>query len=225
MTVIFIRAILLYLLLTLLFRFMGKRQVGELEVSDLVATLLLSEIAALPIDDPDIPLTYALMPIFLIVSLEVVFTFLEIKWNPLKRFFEGKSVMLIDKGEIKEAALRKMRVTVNELISECRIQGIGDISQVNYAILEPNGKLSVLPKMENSPITPATKKAKGKDGGILHLLVIDGTLQKETIEKLKISEGEFADILDRHKATPEDLFLLGIDDNGQSFAKRKEKQK
>lgn len=225
MFVIFFRSIILYLLLLFMFRFMGKRQVGELEISDLVTTLLLSEIAALPIDDPDIPLTYALVPILLIMCLEVITTWLETKYNPLKKLFQGKPIMLVSRGQVDINALRKMRITLNELISECRTQGIGDIRQVNYAILEPNGKLSVLPKAENSPITPSYLSNNGRDDGILHPLVIDGVVQKQILTKLSISEEKFYRLCKKEGGEAKDFFLLGIDDFGQSYAIKKEAEK
>ena len=222
MPVIFLRGILLYLLLTLTFRFMGKRQVGELEVSDLVTTLLLSEIAALPIEDPDMPLSYALIPILLIMCLEVMITFLEIKCNPLKKLLEEKPVMLISKGKMQPEALRKMRISVDELISECRLQGIGNISEVNYAILEPNGKLSVFPKTAYSPITPSILHKKTKENGILHYLVMDGTPQKETLKKLGLSQDRLEEMCKEKGGKMEEMFLFGIDDGGQILAVRRE---
>ncbi len=222
MPVIFLRGILLYLLLMLMFRFMGKRQVGELEVSDLVTTLLLSEIAALPIEDPDMPLSYALIPILLIMCLEVMITFLEIKYNPFKKLFEEKPVMLISEGKMQEEALRKMRISVNELVSECRLQGIGNISEVNYAILEPNGKLSVFPKTAYSPITPSFLHKKAKENGILHCLVMDGTPQKETLKKLGLSLNRLEEMCKEKGGKAEEMFLFGIDDGGQILAVRRE---
>ena len=225
MIVIFLRGVLLYLLLTVMFRFMGKRQVGELEVSDLVTTLLLSEIAALPIDDPDIPLTFALVPILLIMCLEVIFTFLEVRWNPLKKLFLGKPIMLVSKGEIQIEALKKMRITVNELISECRLQGVGNLSDVNYAILEPNGKLSVFPKIENSPVTPAFLEKKQEDSGILHLMILDGVVEKETLKKLGISKEALQKMCKKEKGEMGEMLVFGMDDTGKVLAIKKPKEK
>lgn len=224
MIVIFVRTVLLYVLLTLMFRFMGKRQVGELEVSDLVSTLLLSEIAALPIDDPDIPLLYALVPILLIMCLEIMTTFAETKWNPLKRIFEGKPILLISQGEVQPSALKRVRVSVNELISECRLQGVGNIGDVNYAILEPNGKLSVFPKSKYSPVTPSDLQIKKEESGILHPLIIDGIPQKEALKKLNISSKKLHKLCEKQQAMPKDMFLLGMDDGGQVYAVKKEKK-
>ena len=96
---IFARVIIIYFLITLVLRIMGKRQVGELELSELVTTLLLSEIAALPVDDPDIPFSHAVIPMLLIFTLEIVVTYLKTKCNPLKRIFESKPVFIIEKGK------------------------------------------------------------------------------------------------------------------------------
>ncbi|MBP5210128.1 MAG: DUF421 domain-containing protein [Clostridia bacterium] len=155
MAAIFVRTILLYALLTLLFRLMGRRQVGELDVSELISTLLLSEIASLPIDDPDIPLLFAVVPIVVIVCVEVALTALRVHSRRAKRLLGASPVLLIDRGRICQQTLGRMRITVEELFSECRQKGFGRPDEIEYAVLEENGKLSLLPKAKNSPMTPS----------------------------------------------------------------------
>ena len=226
MIIIFLRGLLLYGLMLVMFRLMGKRQVGELEIADLVTTLLLSEIAALPIDDPDIPLSYAVVPILLIMCLELIATFLQIKCNPMKKFFEGKPILLIAKGEIQVEALKNMRVSINELISECRQQGAADIGEVNYAILEPNGKLSVFPKVEHSPITPHVLSTNQRESGILHLLIADGAPQKDVMKKLEISMDDLKEMCQKKHGSIKEMLVFGINDSGDILAvSKKEKRK
>ena len=226
MIAIFVRTFILYILLTLIFRMMGKRQVGELEMSDLVSTLLLSEIAALPIDSPDIPLLYAIIPIGVIMCLEVIITYAKTKCNWLKKCFEGEPVLLICRGEIRTEALESMRITLDELLSECRQLGISDICQVNYAILEPNGKLSVFPKTEYAPLTPSVLHKKVEESGILHTLVIDGAVQSQNLSLLKMTEKDIKRICQSHHTPLSQVLLIGIDDGGHiTFIPRKEGQK
>ena len=190
MSAIIVRTAVLYILTTVVFRFMGKRQVGELEMSELITTLLLSEIATLPIDDPNIPLLYAVIPILLLVCFEIVITFAKTRCNLLKRVFESKPIVLIRRGELCETELRRMRITVDELIGECRLQGIGSLADVEYAILEQNGKLSVLPKSTKLPLTPSDMGIKSGDCGILHPLIVDGVFHKEGMRLAGINQEE-----------------------------------
>ena len=204
MASIFFRVIIIYFILTLFLRIMGKRQVGELELSELVTTLLLSEIAALPIDDPDIPLSHAIVPILLIFSLEVIITYLKTKCNPLKRIFESKPVFIIEKGRINQGELAKNRISIGELLGELRIQGVANINDVYYAILEQNGKLSVVQK--NKTVSP--------DPGLPHVLIADGEINKVAAEHLNVSESAIINICSNFGQSIETTFLLMQDDAG-----------
>lgn len=224
MAAIFVRTFILYILLTFIFRMMGKRQVGELEMSDLITTLLLSEIAALPIDNPDIPLLFAVVPIVIITCFEVIVTFATTRWNGLKKFFEGKPVILVSKGKIDEQALAEMRITLDELLSECRQAGISHISDVNYIILEPNGKMSILPNSANSAVTPSDLGVKAEDRGIMHPLIIDGKPVPKNPQLVGIDEAQVEDICHRRHLEIGDVFLLGMDDAGHITCIKKERK-
>ena len=141
---IFIRTIIIYILLSIMLKLMGKRQIGELEVNELVSTLLISEIAAIPISESNVPLLAAIIPIVFICTLEIFLSALKNKWHGLKHVVEGEPVYIIYKGKLLQDALDENRISINELLCEMRIQGIGSISEVYYAILEQNGKLSLL---------------------------------------------------------------------------------
>lgn len=214
MASILFRTIIIYFLLTFTLRIMGKRQVGEMELSELVTTLLLSEIAALPIDDPDIPFLHAIIPVLLIFSLEVIITFCKTKFDPLKRIFESKPVFLIERGILNQKELAKNRISINEFLGELRIQGIADIHDAYYAILEQDGKLSVV-KRSNSP---------GPETGIAHPLVTDGTINPEAASRLSMNEEQVRALCRTEGVDVEDVFLLQKDDAGTvRFIKRENK--
>ncbi len=212
MLAILIRTCIIFGSLTLVLRLMGKRQVGELEVSDLVPTLLLSEVAVLPIDNIDIPLAHALVPMVLLFSLEVIITFAKTKWNPLKKIFESKPVFLIQRGKLNQRALADNRITLDELLGECRAQGIGDITQLYYAILEQDGKLSLLERTKN-----------GKETGIAHPLIIDGALQEDSIREANMTEQEVLGLAYQSGHKPKNIFLLQCDDAGNTYCIPREK--
>ena len=142
MVAIVIRCLIMYILLTFSMRIMGKRQIGELDVGDLVSTLLISELAAIPIDDPDIPLLNAVIPILLLISLEIIISTIKNRSRLIKKAVEGRPVYIIYKGRILEDELIKNRISINELLGEMRGQNIFDISEIKYGIIEQNGIIS-----------------------------------------------------------------------------------
>ena len=224
MVTICVRTAIMYVLISVVFRFLGKRQVGELEISDLITTLLLSEIATMAIDEPDIPLLYAIIPILLIACFEIIITYAKIRCNFIKRLFEETPMVLIRQGRICEKALASMRMTVDELLSECRLQGFGVLSEINYAILEQNGKLSILPFEANKPVTPSILGKKVEEIGIMHAIVVDGKIIKKELESASLCEADIHRICQRHDAKLADVLLCGMDDAGHiTFFKKENK--
>ena len=198
MASIFIRTIIIYVLLSFSMKVMGKRQIGELDVSDLISTLLISELAAIPIDDPDIPLFNAIIPILFIVSLEIIISSLKNKSNKFKKYVEGQPAFIIFKGRLFQETLRENRISINELLCEMRIQGIGDIRDIEYCTLEANGKLSIL-------------KKQNPGGANAHPLIIDGEINESELRLLEMSENDFLALLE--KRSHKDIFLLTLDDS------------
>ena len=225
MYVIFFRTFIIYILMTVLLRLMGKRQVGELETSELISTLLLSDIATLPISDPDIPLLYALVPILLIVGFEIIITYSKNKFNILKRIFEAKPSFLIYKGKLDQREMEKMRISIQELLSELRVQEISDIDDVYYAILEENGKLSVIKKSHLSPPTAEDLGIQVTEKGMAHTLIIDGIYNMETIEKMGLTKEKVDKLCKERHCRADEVFLLTQDDSGNINVIKKENEK
>ena len=194
---IFIRTILFYVLLNIMLKIMGKRQIGELEVSELVSTLLISEIAAAPLTDGNIPILYAVIPILFICAMEISIAFTKNKLDFVKKAVEGKALYIIYKGRLRQKVLSDNRISMNEILTEMRIQGIGDISEVEYALLEQNGKISLLKK----------------DEGVTHTLIIDGSIDQREMSEVGLSEGELERLIGGKRTS--EVFLLTLDDNGK----------
>ena len=204
MGIILIRCVIIYVLLTFAMRVTGKRQIGELDVGDLVSTLLISELAAIPIDDPDVPLMNAAIPILIIVSLEIIISTVKNKWRPLKKAVEGRPVYIIYKGRILMEELVDNRISISELLSEMRGQGIFDISEVEYGIIEQNGALSLFKK---------------SDTAFAHTVICDGEIMTDTVRRIG-AEKKVKDELKSHRK--EDIMLMTIDDEGNINIVRKE---
>lgn len=194
---IFIRTILFYVLLNIMLKIMGKRQIGELEVSELVSTLLISEIAAAPLTDGNIPILYAVIPILFICAMEISIAFTKNKLDFVKKTVEGKALYIIYKGRLRQKVLSDNRISMNEILTEMRTQGIGDISEVEYALLEQNGKISLLKK----------------DEGVTHTLIIDGSIDQREMSEVGLSEGELERLIGGKRTS--EVFLLTLDDNGK----------
>ncbi len=197
---IVIRTLIIYVLLTFSLRVMGKRQLGELNVSELVSTLLISEIAAIPIADTDIPLFNAIIPLFFILSLEIILSTIKNKSEKLKHSFEGKPTYIIYKGRLLQKELSENRISINELLSELRYQGIGDPAEVEYAIIEQNGTLSVIKKGENS---------------MCHPIIIDGEILDEALKAAEKSKKWLEKTLKEKNTRKEDIFLMTVSDDGK----------
>ena len=193
------RTVIVYLLLSFAMKLMGKREIGELDVSDLVSALLISEIAAIPIDDPDIPLLNAIIPILFILSVEILLSYAKTRSSRLKRCIEGESVFLIYKGVLDQNALRENRISLNEFLCEMRTQSIGDISLIDYAVLEQSGKISIM--------------QKGKDT-LSHALIIDGEFNGAEIGDGRFTREEIEEEIEWRGAKMEDVLYLSKDDSG-----------
>lgn len=199
MTSIVVRTLIIYVLLVFSLRIMGKRQLGELDVGELVSTLLISEIVAIPIDDPDIPMLNAIIPTLFIISIEIIISTLKNKSEKLKNTIEGVPSYIIYKGRLSQKALLENRISINELLAELRTQGVGDISEVEYGIIEQGGQLSII-KKDASPL--------------FHPVIIDGEIIESTLKKLGYNDEWLEKALKSSKLTVSSVLLMTVNDNG-----------
>lgn len=226
MSVLLLRTLIIYLVLTLAMRLMGKRQLGELQVSELISTLLLSEVAAIPIADPNLPLAYALIPVAFIFLLEILLPSLFFHLPKLRRLIEGTPSVLIENGVICQKELHKNRITPEEFYAILRTNGVFSPSDVSYAILEASGAISIFLYAKKQPPTcdDLTPKIRPAEPGIMHILVADGRVKENTLEKLKISPDEVQRMLKKEKIRLDEVYLFTIDDLGKTELIRKSKK-
>ena len=206
---IFIRTIIIYVILNIMLKIMGKRQIGELEVNELVSTLLISEIGALPISDTDIPLLPSLIPIMFIAAAEVIISIVKNKSAALKKIVEGEPAYIIYKGRLRQKVLSENRISINEVLTEMRTQGIADFKEVRYAILEQNGKVSFL-KESDSP-------------NISHTVIIDTKPDFENLKEAGLTMEWLEDKLREKKVKLKDVFLMTVNENGDISLIEKER--
>ena len=211
MTSIFIRTIIIYVILNVMLKIMGKRQIGELEVNELVSTLLISEIGALPISDTNISLLPSIIPILFIASAEVIISVVKNKSAIIKRAVEGEPVYIIYKGSLRQWVLAENRISINELLTEMRTQGIADIRDVRYAILEQNGKVSFLKESDNP--------------NIARTLIVDTRPDMQNINEAGFSLDWVKDQLNERGIPMSSVFLMTVNETGAINIIEKEKKK
>ena len=200
LAVIFIRTILIYMILLAVMRLSGKRQIGEIQTSELVTTFLLSDIASYPLTDPAIPLLNAVIPIFTIIPLEIIFSFLTTKSARLKKILDGNPSFIVVHGKIQKQEMSRARLSMEDLLCEMRLKNIASVSDVDYAILEQNGQISVFQK---------------KDEPLSHAVVIDGILNQTLLKKIGKNKHWLDRIMkEKNIRDLHNIFLLSVTDSG-----------
>ncbi|MBS5724771.1 MAG: DUF421 domain-containing protein [Clostridiales bacterium] len=225
MASVYIRTLLIYFMLIASLRLMGKRQIGELQLSELIVTILLSELAAIPIADKDIPLFYAIVPILLLLSLEVIMSYIVLRLPGIKTLFAGRPSIIINKGVLDQKELERQRTGISELLCSLRQSGIADIGEVEYAILEQNGRFSIFPKAANSSVTPAQMDLGVSEQGISHALILDRKIIRDNLPLAGWDEEKLSKELQQRGLRAEDIFLFSVNDTGETTIIIKEKKK
>ena len=206
-------------------RVMGKRQLGELEVSELITTFMLSEIATAPITSPEKSMLQSVVAILTLLSIELVASFILLKIPAIKSFVSPKPNLLIDRGVINQKELSKQRLTNEELLSSLRQQGYTDLTEIYYAIMEGNGKLTVVPRSSSRPATTSELGLTVAESGMHHILVSDGRIDKNGLKTLGWTKDDVDKILSAQRCKLDDVFLLTCDDSGNRHIIMKENRK
>ena len=224
MVTAFIRTIILYLVLIIGLRLTGKRQIGELEPIELVLTLLLSDLASVPMQDFGIPLLNGLVPILTLLSLSTLFSYFSLRSVRFRSLVCGEPAIIIRDGKLLQNVMRHNRLTLDELLEELRGQGVCDIDDVKYAILETSGQLSVLLRSDCQPITARQLGKQVKDDVFLPTILInDGRLMRSNLQRRGLDERWLQEELHRqHLTNTSEVFLLSIDPAGHVICLPKE---
>jgi uncharacterized membrane protein YcaP (DUF421 family) len=211
MLAIIIRTLILYIVLTLGIRLMGKRQIGDMQPNELVVTLVISEIAAIPLQDSNQPILNGVCSIFVLVVLEILLSFVAMKSMAFRKLMSGQSVIIIKNGVIDQIAMKKVRMTILDLVELLRGQNVFEIDDVAFAVLEVNGDLSVLLKSQIQNLTPKDVGLKPKPITLPLPIISDGKIIKETCKNLNITQKELLSILEKEKVKIKDVFLMTLD--------------
>ena len=226
MFVLFFRTLIIYFVIIACIRIMGKRQLGELQPSEFVIAILISNIATLSIEDTDIPLIGAVVPIITLMSAEVILSFITLKSEKTRVIVSGSPVVIIRNGNIDQKSMKELRFSIEDLMSQLRINGIFDIEDVGFAIVETNGQLTVYPKAEAQPLTPKSVRDPKIGCNIPPMVLIsDGTLCPKVLKECNLTEKWLEGVLKKEKIEEKDIFLMTCDPYAKYYIVRKEAKK
>jgi uncharacterized membrane protein YcaP (DUF421 family) len=219
----FVRTIIIFVLLVVSLRIMGKRQLGELEPIELVVAVLISNLAAQPLQDIGIPLLYGIVPVLTLLACQVIISGITVKYNRIRRIVCGKPSILIDNGKIVQSEMRKNRISLDELYVELRSKDVTDIKTVKHAILETDGTLNVLLYSDFSPVTPSQLGLTVQDAGLPVSVISDGRIMSDNLKILGLDNSWLKDELSRRciKSATE-VYLMTVDGEGAIYLVRKE---
>lgn len=218
-----IRTVILYLLIIVGIRLMGKRQIGQLEPSELVLSLLIADLAAVPMQDFGIPLLMGIIPILTLLCLSTILSVLTVKSIRFRALLCSRPSIVVQDGQILIKEMVKNRFTVDELMEELRVAGITDLSSVKYAVLETTGRISVLPKAEEKPVTVKDMKLPAQDNGLPVILISDGRILSQNLKIRNLTEAWLKKQLrQRDVQDIRHIFLMTVDEKGHIYLAEKE---
>ena len=214
MLIVAIRTFVLYIIVLIAVSIMGKSELSKMSPFQLVIVFMIAELAAMPIDDPSTSLINGVMAIFTLMLLQVLISFLSIKSEKFKNLVSGKPSILIEKGKLNIKELKKLRITSTDLLEQLRLANCPSLSDVEYAIMEANGQLTVIPKAEQKPLTPKDMGLTVNDGLLPMVVVSDGTVYNKNLLAAGVPEELFRQKLgDSGISSYKDIFLAFYDEN------------
>ncbi len=217
MAVILIRTLVLYVIVILVVRLMGKRQIGQLQPTELVVTILLSEVASMPLEDNDIPLINSVFSVLLLASLEIISSAIALKSGKYRRAVEGNAVFIIKEGKLDIKAIKKLRYSMDDLMESLRQKDIFDVSDVEYAVVETSGNLSVLLKADKIPLTLESIGESSDEKGIPAVVISDGKYIYSNFYLCRTSKDKIDKILSEEKFSVDRIMLMTLDKKGNKF--------
>ncbi len=220
----FLRAIIIYIFVLLVMRLMGKREIGQLQPFELAISIMIADLASIPMSDIGTPILNGLIPILGLLVMHLLISVFNMKSLKFREVICGKPSILIYRGKIDEKILKKERFTINELEERLRSNNIFNIGDVEYAILETSGQITVIPKPEKRNVVIKDFNIEPEYEGISYDLVIDGVIMKDNLKKLGKDEKWLEKQVAKFKIKPQDALVVTIDGEGQFFCQAKERK-
>lgn len=224
MLIVLVRAILLYILIIFSIRLMGKRQLGDLQPAELAITILISNMATLAIENTSISMVFAAIPILALVAFELILSTITLKSKKLRDIVSGSSVVIIENGKIIQENMKKLRLSIDDLMEGIRGNSIFDIQDIEYAIVETTGKISILQKFEAQNATPKILSIKGEEVSPPLVLISDTKLIEQTLKIYNLGMQWLEQVLKSNNTYIENVFLMTVDKNANYYIVEKNKK-
>ena len=222
MLIVFIRVLIIYITVLVFLRLMGKRQIGEMQPYEVVITLIIADLATLPMSDSNIPLLHGILPLAILVLLHYLITLLTRKNAKIRRIVSGQPVVVISPNGLEYKAFKSLNITIDDISEMLRQNGYYSFDQILYAIIETNGKISVIPKSDNAPATAQDLGVNNPPAKIPSIVISDGKMMKSQMQEIQIDVEKLNKILNHLKVSSvKDLIILSIDNDGKLFYQTK----
>ncbi|MDA8441189.1 MAG: DUF421 domain-containing protein [Peptococcaceae bacterium] len=222
MLLVIVRTLVLFALVVVVMRLMGKRQVGQLQPYELVVVILISELASVPMEDTGIPLFAGVIPILLLLMASITISYVSLKSERARAIICGKPTVVIDRGQIMYQDMEKLRYSMTDMLEQLRIKNIPNISDVEFAILETNGELSIIPKSQKRPVIPEDLQLATKYEGLPFTLILDGKVKTQNLAKAKLDRQWLDNELKRYNVTSiSQVVVASLDSTGKLFVQAK----
>lgn len=221
---VFVRSLVLYIVVVIVMRIMGKRQIGQLQPFELVIAILIAELAAIPMQDIGIPLVNGLIPILALLFAQLIISYATLKSERIRAFVCGSPSIVIENGRINEKELRRLRYNLNDLLEQLRSKNIPNVADVEFAILETGGQLNVIPKSQKRPVTPEDLQIDTDYEAIPITLIMDGHIQHKNLIKAKLDISWLNNQLHSQGIEAKDVFFAYLDSLGNLYIQSKEEK-
>ena len=225
MLITFFRAIILYIIVLIVMRLMGKREIGELQPFELAISIMIADLASIPMTETGIPLSNGIVPILGLLVMHLVISIINLKSNRAREIICGKPRILIYRGKIDENALKKERFSINELQEKLRSKDIMNLGDVEFAILETSGEITVVQKPNKRNTVPEDFGIMPEYEGISYDLIVDGKIMSENLQKIGKNYEWLKKQVEKFGFNPKQIFIATIDGKGQFFCQKKEERK
>jgi len=216
------RTVFIYFIVLIMIRLMGKREIGQLSPFDFVVAIIIAELAAIPMESVDIPLWRGIVPLLTLGALEVMLSYAALYSHGLRKFMDGAPQVVIQNGRIIREEMRKARYNLDDLLGQLREKGIYAVNDVEYGILEPSGRLSVILKSQKRPVTPEDLSISTGYEGLPTVLVMDGVIMKDNLKQAGLSEAWLVEKLLERGVSPQSVFLATIGTDGRLYVDQRD---
>ena len=224
MLIVFIRVLIIYITVLVFLRLMGKRQIGEMQPYEVVITLIIADLATLPMSDSNIPLLNGILPLAILVLLHYFITLLTRKNAKIRRIISGQPIVVISPKGLEYKAMQQLNITIDDILEMLRQNGYPTFDQIQYAIIETNGKISVIPKSENAPATAQDVGAQNQQPQIPSIIISDGKMMKSQMQEINLDVEKLKKLLNHlNVKSVKELIILSLDESGKLYYQTKTK--